>query len=528
MTNRDTVAARDYHEVTKLSYINLRNKPPLYKSYSGLPAIALPTDVSHPRVPTLDAMTGADHGDAPVVDLGALSRLLLLTAGLVKKRSLPTAGEIQYRAAASAGALYPIEVYLVCRDLPGLEAGVYHFSPVDFALRRLRRGDYRGELARYAGGEGSVSDCAAALIFTAVFWRSAWKYQARSYRYCFWDGGTMAANMLAAAGAEDLPARVLAGFADHEVNQLLGVDGDREASLCLLTLGTGGGSQPDIGSQDLAPLPRGVEAPYPEEIIYPEIWHIHSRSSLTMDEVEDWKGAVRSRPTPARRELSDPMPKSIAVPKEGEPSSHTLAETVLGRGSTRRFAPVAIGGPQFSAIFESSTKGVPADFLAPGEDSLLDTYIIANAVEGLAAGSYFLSGGRLHMLKEGPLRQEAGHLCFEQALGADASVVVFFLADIDKVLRRYGNRGYRAAQLEAGILGGRIYLSAHSLGLGATGLTFYDDDVTEFFSPHAEGKTPMFVVALGVTAERNRVRPFRSRVGVLLDALSRGAAVEGA
>ena len=522
MTNRDTKAARDYHEVTKLSYINLRNKPPLYKSYSGLPTVPLPTDLSHPRVPTLDALAGVDHGDPSVVDLAALSRLLLLTAGLVRKGSLRMAREIQYRAAASAGALFPIEVYLVCRDLPGLQAGVYHFSPGDFALTRLRCGDYRSEVARYAGGEGSVSDCAAALIFTAVFWRSAWKYRARAYRYCFWDGGTMAANMLAAASAEGLSARVLAGFADHEVNQLVGVDGDREASLCLLTLGTGGDSQPDVGSVDLTPLPMGVEGPYPEEIVYPEIGCIHSRSSLTIDEVEDWRGAVRSRPTPAQRELS------LQVPSEGEPSSRTLSETVLGRGSTRRFAPVAIGAPQFNAIFDSSTKGVPADFLSPGEDSLLGIYIIVNAVEGMAAGSYFLSAGGLHTLKQGSLRQEAGHLCFEQALGADASVVVFFLADLDKVLQRFGNRGYLAAQLEAGILGGRIYLSAHSLGLGATGLTFYDDDVTEFFSPHAEAKTPMFVVALGVTAERNRVRPFRSRVGVLLDALSRGAAVEGA
>jgi nitroreductase len=118
---------------------------------------------------------------------------------------------------------------------------------------------------------------------------------------------------------------------------------------------------------------------------------------------------------------------------------------------------------------------------------------------------------------------EAGHLCFEQALGADASAVVFFMADLERVFRRFGNRGYRAAQLEAGILGGKMYLCAHSLGLGASGLTFYDDDVTDFFSPHSEGKGPMFVVALGVTDRINRVRPFRSEVGILLDALSRGA-----
>jgi hypothetical protein len=98
---------------------------------------------------------------------------------------------------------------------------------------------------------------------------------------------------------------------------------------------------------------------------------------------------------------------------------------------------------------------------------------------------------------------------------------VFFMADLESLLQRFGNRGYRAVQLEAGILGGKMYLCAGALGLGASGLTFYDDDVTAFFAPHATGKSAIFVVALGQTARENRVRPFRSRVGMRLDALSR-------
>ena len=66
-------------------------------------------------------------------------------------------------------------------------------------------------------------------------------------------------------------------------------------------------------------------------------------------------------------------------------------------------------------------------------------------------------------------------------------------------LARFGNRGYRAAQLEGGIVGGRLYLAAYALRFGATGLTFLDDEVTEFFSPHAEGKSVMFLTALGRT-----------------------------
>jgi hypothetical protein len=90
----------------------------------------------------------------------------------------------------------------------------------------------------------------------------------------------------------------------------------------------------------------------------------------------------------------------------------------------------------------------------------------------------------------------------EQQIPADAAVDVFFLADLKKILERYGNRGYRAVQLEAGILGGKLYLGAYALKLGCSGLTFYDDDVVSFFSPHARGKSAIFLVALGRSALR--------------------------
>ena len=70
------------------------------------------------------------------------------------------------------------------------------------------------------------------------------------------------------------------------------------------------------------------------------------------------------------------------------------------------------------------------------------------------------------------------------------------------MLGHFGNRGYRLAQLEAGIFGGRMYLGAYAQGLGATGLTFFDDEVRDFFSPHAAGKSVMFLLAMGYAAAR--------------------------
>ena len=153
-------------------------------------------------------------------------------------------------------------------------------------------------------------------------------------------------------------------------------------------------------------------------------------------------------------------------------------------------------------MLDRATRGVHTDFLDPPSTLLNDLYLIVNNVAGLASGAYFYARDRqeLELLKAGNFRKQAGHLGLEQELPADASMDIFFLADLRRVLERFGNRGYRAVQLEAGILGGKLYIAAYAQRVGASGLTFYDDDVVSFFSPHAKGKNAIFLVALGNSA----------------------------
>lgn len=529
MRNNDTAAARAYHESTKLTYINLANKPPLYKSYSGLPTLPLPADFPLPDTPTLEAVGAfeASASGSPEPDLRTLAQLLYFSAGVIRTGVFRTAGEVHFRAAASAGGLYPVETYLACRELPGLAAGVYHFSPDTFRLTQLRQGDYRAELAGAAGGYSRIAAAPLTVIFTTVFWRSSWKYRTRGYRYCFWDNGTVAANLLSTAAAAGLPAQVVNAFVDSQVNELVGSDGVGEAATCLVPIGPAGPAantgvnSPAAGAADLGPVGGTSVITAPGEIDYPEIRQTHAATLLTGPaEVAGCRGGLDA-PAPAVAGELHPLRSAGDHPAASTPLGRTIKE----RGSTRRFdrAPISFTG--LSAILDRSTRGVPADFLEGPGDSLLSIYLVANAVENLAPGAYYFSRREkgLELLRAGMFREEAGHLGFEQALPADAAAVVFFMADLELILQRYGNRGYRAAQLEAGITGGKLYLSAHSLGLGASGLTFYDDAVTDFFSPHAAGKSAMFVVPLGVTAARNRVRPFRSRVAMTLDARSRGA-----
>ena len=247
-------------------------------------------------MPALDAILNAATPSAAPLDMAAISQLLHYTAGLIKKRDLPVAGEVHYRAAASAGALYPIELYLVCGEIDGLNHGVYHYCPADNALIKLREGDFRGNLAAAAADE-SLASTPAIVVSTAVFWRTAWKYRTRGYRYCFWDNGTILSNLLASANSQGQPARVLAGFVDADVDKLLGVDSEQEASTCLVALGQGFGAKPYV-VKALEEIDKG-DICFSEAVSYPESEILHAQSCLSSaDEVRDWRyhGHIHNRP----------------------------------------------------------------------------------------------------------------------------------------------------------------------------------------------------------------------------------------
>ena len=162
--------------------------------------------------------------------LTELAELLYFSAGLTRKYRF--GGELHYmRAASATGALYPIELYVVAGDIAGLEAGVYHFDPLGFQLSRMRKGDYRAELA--AASNDSIALAPATIAFTSLAWKNAWKYEARSYRHWFWDGGVIAANLMALSASIGSSTQIIQGFVDQIVNELLGLQDEEEATICL-------------------------------------------------------------------------------------------------------------------------------------------------------------------------------------------------------------------------------------------------------------------------------------------------------
>ena len=555
--NNEIRYAIDYHEVTKHSeaslmtsrhYLDFNNKPIPFKIYLELPSISLPISFPTPEVNALSCISGMinqrSHHDtnglttttktsrnsnnssySPELDAENLAEILFFSAGITREMKYPY-GNYYMRAASATGALYPIELYVVCDDISSdLEAGVYHFSPADFSLTQIRKGTYKRYLAAAANNQ-DIANSAITVVFTSFAWRNAWKYQARSYRHWFWDSGVIAANLLATTYAMRLPTRIITGFLDDNVNKLLCLDDQREAAIAMAAIGAGSSKDTIAPSQQENEVDRISFLRIPKihalskrgEINYPEIWELNQASKLTSkQEMEGWIDnahrhhqllSAASHRSQDRGTGSDNIIITPNELEEGIKNSRSLKETILWRGSSRRFARSNISLTTLKTILYNSSRGVPMDIFRDG-NSLLGIYFIANGVDDLTPGAYFYnrngsvtsSNTSIEKIKEiASSRNISGYLCLGQSLFRDASVVFFLMTDLQAVLRSLGNRGYRASQFEAGIIAGKIYLAAYALGIGASGSTFFDDAVTEAFSPYASNKSTMIAVGVGVPA----------------------------
>jgi SagB-type dehydrogenase family enzyme len=448
---RNVSTARRYHEATKHfpgrpssnPYgLEWRNEPHLFKRYPGIETEPPP------------------EGLAPLLRLGAAVH--------------PRRRDAHFRTFMSAGALHPVELYAAT------QVGLAHFHPGEGRLHPLRNEDVRAALAGAAAAR-ELAEADAVLVLTGILWRTAWKYGPRGWRHVFWDAGTMLANLLALAEEAALDPRLFTAFVDAGVARILGVEPPGEAPVALLALGhaepaPAPGALPDVRHQVL-PLS-------PQERGFPEAEEAQAASELaTEEEVRAWRGAAAR--FGERRGAGEP-------PAE-------LDLVILRRGSTRDFTPDSIDRDELAAGLRWASAEVPGDL--PG---LCSTFVIAHAVEGLRPAAYrFEAPDRFEPVREGASRRDTAHLCLDQPLGGAAAATTFFTADLDRALADLGDRGYRAAQLDAGIRAGRLSLGAYARGLGATGLTFYDDEVRGFLRTADEA---MMCAAVGVDARRPLLR----------------------
>ncbi|MCX8043787.1 MAG: SagB/ThcOx family dehydrogenase [Desulfobacterota bacterium] len=130
-----------------------------------------------------------------------------------------------FRTAPSAGALYPIETYVLVHRVASLRSGLYHYHVAQGYLELRRLGSFERNLASAALDQTMVADAAVSFIWTAVVHRSTRKYRERAYRYIYMDAGHIGQNLYLAATALGLGCCTIGAFYDDEINALIGVDG---------------------------------------------------------------------------------------------------------------------------------------------------------------------------------------------------------------------------------------------------------------------------------------------------------------
>jgi SagB-type dehydrogenase family enzyme len=210
-------------------------KPETYKHYPSAPRIPLSPPKTEEGMPIWDVLrqrrSERRYQRAPLQE-AELSQLLWASQGITQVRQ-----SYGFRTAPSAGALYPVETYLVVNAVEGIEPGIYHYAVEDHELEQLKTGDFRAKIAQAALDQETAAQANVVFVWTGVFGRSKWKYHQRAYRYVYLDAGHIAENLALAAVALGLGSCQIAALYDEEANALLGVDGVEESTIYMTAVG---------------------------------------------------------------------------------------------------------------------------------------------------------------------------------------------------------------------------------------------------------------------------------------------------
>jgi SagB-type dehydrogenase family enzyme len=212
------------------------SRHPRYKTYPDAARVALPDPAGFQGLTVeeaLDTRRSRRNYAADSLSMETLSRLLHAAQGITQERS-------GFRAAPSAGALYPIEVYPVVHDVAGLAQGIYHYAVEAHELEQLQEGDFRRRVTQAGLFQGFLGQASVCILLTAVFQRARWKYRERAYRYILLEAGHIGQNIYLAATSMGLGACAVGAFYDERYNSLLALDGTEEATLYVLSVGEAG------------------------------------------------------------------------------------------------------------------------------------------------------------------------------------------------------------------------------------------------------------------------------------------------
>lgn len=502
--------AERYHEETKYSEASLRRdagqgppdwgrQPSPFKQIDGK-RILLPTE----GLPIVRRSGAEDstftHAPSGRPDLYRLSRVLWHTNGCT--RIVKMGGMIHhFRAAPSAGAMYPTEVYVAVRDVPGIAPGIYDYLVLEHALVLVRAGDPWPHLETAAFHHPALAESGAAIILTAEWLRSAWRYRERGYRRALLDTGHVLGNLIEAGPVDGLFGAPLASFKDEDIERLLGIDAADEGVLAIVPL-------VDVAVWErIPPLPQhasattewrkasaavGDRVPEGEPRRLAAALHLASRIGA------DARGVMAPAAGPLKLADGTATVRGGGGPTQW-PMDLPVTATIAERRSTRAFKPGEI--PQ-DALFRALEHAYPTDmrcFFAP---TLLRTFVVATHVIGVPHGTYAYDpvARCLVELQRGHHGQALVHLGLGQEIFHHAAAAVIHTVDLVRAIERFGDRVYRSLSLDAGHIGERLNLALLREGVGVSGCGGYYDDEMNRVLGIPESQAVLYITSIGVPA----------------------------
>lgn len=388
------------------------------------------------------------------LDLARLGEMLYLSAGITLQR-----GGRALRAAPSSGALFPSELYVVASAVDGLAPGLYHYDPEHHRL------DVLGPPPATLGA--SAADGAdAAIILSAIFRRTGYKYHNRAYRYAAADAGHLLENVRLGAHRAGMQAQLLAAFDDDAAARAIAADGVEEGVLAIVALNRQSDQGPSAAQRE-----RFAPAADPRASAIGVTGLVQRATSLRRD-------------GPAAGEI-------IALPAP-QLLTRDLHETIVKRRSERRFSADAMSLAGLSSLLAGAAQ--PAQL-----SDAVTLNIVVNRVDGLPRGVYrYLPQHALQRMRTGDFQAAAQSAALSQDVIGDAAAVLILSAERDRVLAQ-GPRGYRHALIEAGLVGERWLLGAIARGLAACPVgAFYDDEAAELIGADPGSHWVLHFAAVGV------------------------------
>lgn len=491
----------DYHEATKHTLERLyarrhsldwANMPDPFRHYEGAPIVDLPADSPVALAPALGVLRG-ERGEIEASGPQWLSSLLFHSAAISATKRVPSTGHrYALRVNPSSGNLHPTEFHFFTRGIDGWEDGLYHYRPSQHTAEQRLRGDSSSLLSP------ALRRYPLVFVLTSIAWREAWKYRERAYRYCCHDIGHAWGALALAARAQGAEAFAWGHFADDALRTSLHLTDEWPMLIVAIEGPTIPRAAPSSETTWFGGTPNALSK---EQVDYPEIDEIHSATCMD---------GTSAMPQPAPR-----------IARGGDIALRPLEHSGIAFATAARKRRSALdfeGGwqhlrfEQLSTQLDVATRPFQADFegdlYGTQPARYVELYLFVHRVDGLERGIYRhdAATGTLECIATGDQRLMAAGLSLGQDLAANSCVTYVMNADLQRLAQDHGERGYRYAYFEAGIIGQRLYLAAETMGFQSTGIgAFYDDNVHRYLNLEPEQGQVVYHFASGFAVHDPRL-----------------------